>query len=121
MMGLPGRLDDGGLAEAEASPGPKFWLQVVDPLMGETLGALALVLVDPSPPSRMELQDHALYLMRLGRDQPPSVRRVALDRDSGDLLIGTDARDRVPMRRAMPLQGEALTLGRVLWVLKKAH
>jgi len=97
-----------------------FWIQIDDPFMRDTLGTIALVLVDSSEDGCQAIEDHALYFIRLGAGQDPCVRRLAVDPASGDVLVGTDARDRVPLRLSRSQPDGFRQLGRIRLILRKA-
>ena len=86
--------------------------QEMEPLLPQ--GAWALLNVDLS--AREPLTENAIYLVRLGQENSPCLRRVATEPISGDLLITTDAPRRVPLRIARTVAaGEFTLLARAIW------
>jgi len=120
-IGIPASLLESDPQSAGiAQSSPRIWIRVVDPLMMETLGNHAFVLIDTTGLCRNEIINHALYLVRLAPDDIPSVRRIAMEPHSGDLIVGTDGRDHVSLRLPYPAEGRLeIVLGRVIWILRK--
>lgn len=124
MAPVPPSVEILGLPRSIIGPGSvpmPFWMRATDPMMRDTLGTQALVLVDASEEARKGIVDHSLYLVRLGRDLPPSVRRLASEPISHDLVVATEVRGQVPLRLSQNDSGWGpIILGRILWVLKPA-
>lgn len=66
---------------------------------------------------RQSIENHMLYLVRLRPQDPPKLRRVALDPLSGDILLGVDLPNQVPLRMTVPVESRpTVVLGRVCWI-----
>ena len=99
-------------------PGPEdlYLWRVKDPEMAPLLPEGAWVLLNVAATAREPLTENAIYLVRLGQEQSPCLRRVAIEPLSGDLLVSTDAPRRVPLRIARTVaNGEFSVLARAIW------
>lgn len=102
----------------EPLPGPEdlYLWRARDSEMAPLLPEGAWVLLNIAATAREPLTENAIYLVRLGKEQTPCLRRVANEPISGDLLITTDAPRRVPLRIARTVAaGEFILLARAIW------
>lgn len=75
------------------------------------------VLVHTSTFARQAIENHMLYLVRVRPQDPLQLRRLALDPLSGDLLLGVDLPNHVPLRMILPVDTRPrVVLGRVCWI-----
>ncbi|WP_373432582.1 helix-turn-helix domain-containing protein [Geothrix sp. 21YS21S-2] len=120
-IGLPPSLVTPIAPSSDSSiEGNRVWIRISDPLMRDTLGEEAHALVDTSLGQREIVSDHALYLVRTNQDQPPSVRRLAVEPTTGDLVVACDGKDKVPMRLGRAgREWRETVLGRVIWILRR--
>jgi transcriptional regulator with XRE-family HTH domain len=94
-----------------------FLWRVQDDAMEPSLPLGSWVLVDTSPEARRTLTENGIYLLRLGQDPIPTLRRLATDPLSGDLLVSTDAPGRVPLAVHLPAEGNCFAiLAHAFWV-----
>ncbi len=99
-------------------PGPEdlYLWRVEDEEMAPLLPKGAWVLLNVAATACEPLTENAIYLVRLGQEQTPCLRRVAIEPISGDFLITTDAPRRVPLRIARTVaEGELTVLARAIW------
>lgn len=90
--------------------------QVADEDMAPRLSQGSWALLDVSPAISERIEDHSIYLVRLGLGSSPCLRRLAKDPISGDLLAATDTQGRVPLRLAHQDSESWAVLARAIWV-----
>lgn len=107
------------IAELKASLGVQpehlFIWRVADLDMAPTLKPMDWVLLDTNPTPISSIRDHGIYLVRLKSNSVPTLRRVATDPLTGELLVATDAPGRIPLRINPSKAKEGLILGWACW------
>jgi len=104
-------------ALGDGSPEDLFFFRTAENELKPTLFPGDWVLLHTGPYVRKSVENHMLYLVRVPPQDPPQIRRVALDPLSGDLLLGVDLPNHVPLRMAVPVDTRpTVVLGRVCWI-----
>jgi DNA-binding XRE family transcriptional regulator len=117
VLGLPKDLVQEILAACGGTEEDLFFVRQPDSEMEPTLKEGDWALVHTGQGARTPVVPQMLYLVRLNPGALPTVRRLALTPISGDLLIGLDHSERIPLRiSTLTVNHQEQVLGRVCWV-----
>lgn len=115
-LGFPSVLLSEVLGGTLPERGLLYLWRVIEDDMAPLLPRDSWVLLDAAPQAREVQIENAIYLIRLGRERIPCLRRIATEPVSGDLLIAADAPGRVPLRCARTATNtECTILAHALW------